>query len=90
MRKVCDIVMLSAGEALAIAREVSRADIELQEIESYIKEEAMDGKYEVNLHPSIPYHPKTIATLKQFGYEVVANLDQARHRFAYRIKWGEE
>lgn len=82
--------MLSASEALSIAREVHRAEIELERIESYIKNEAMDGKYEVNLHPSIPYHPKTIETLKQYGYNIFANLDQARHRFAYRIMWGEE
>lgn len=90
MRKVCDIVMLSAGEALSIARECHRANIELKEIEPYIKAKAMEGEYQVTLYPSIPYHPKTIETLSELGYEVFSYLDYDRHHFSYDIIWGEE
>ena len=81
--------MLSAGEALVIAREVNRADIELARIESFIKNEAMDGKYELNLQPSMPYHPKTIETLKELGYRVNLNVG-GKYRYYYCIEWGEE
>lgn len=89
MRKACDIVMLSAGEALEIAREVNRANIELARIEPYIRNEAMDGKYELTLQPSKPYHPKTIEALKELGYKVDINV-YGKYYYYYCIKWGEE
>ena len=82
--------MLSAGEALTIAREVNRSEIELKEIESCIRKEAMNGKYELTLYPSISYHPKTIETLKQLGYKVVLINDEEMCYYSYYIIWGEE
>lgn len=82
--------MLSAGEALSIAREVNRSDIELKEIESYIKNKAINGEYSVTLYPSMPYHPKTIIELKRFGYKVTSCLDEYKYHYCYNIKWGDK
>lgn len=82
--------MISAGEALTIAREVHRFEIELKEIESYIRNKAMDGEYSVTLYPSRLYHPRTIEELRGLGYRVTVCIDKERHHFSYCIVWGDE
>ena len=82
--------MISAGEALTIAREVHRFEIELKEIESYITNKAMNGGYSVTLYPSRSYHPRTIEELRRLGYRVTVCIDEERHHFSYCIVWGDE
>ena len=88
-RKVCDVVMLSASEALEIARECSRSEYELKSIEPYVKAKAMEGKYKATIYPSIPLHLKTIEELRRLGYRVTACLDERNH-YSYRIEWGDD
>lgn len=83
--------MISAGEALTIAREVHRFEIELKEIESYITSKAMNGEYSVTLYPSrLLYHPRTVEELRRLGYRVTMCIDKENHHSSYCIAWGEE
>ena len=82
--------MLSANEALTIAKEANRSDIELKEIEHEIKNIAMNGGYSVVLYPSLSYHLKTIKTLEQLGYRITYCVDDKRQHYCYCIEWGDE
>lgn len=82
--------MISAGEALTIAREAHRFEIELEEIEPYIRNKAMDGEYSVTLYPSRQYSARTIEELRRFGYRVAVCINEERHHFSYCIVWGDE
>ena len=80
--------MLSAKEASTIAKEANRFENELKEIESYIKNKAINGEYSVTLYPSMPYNPKTIIELKRCGYRVTSLFDEKKHHYSYCIEWG--
>ena len=79
--------MLSAGEAYTIATKVNEVDDQLESIEEYIVKQASKGKFEVLLFPSVPYHPGTIFTLEECGYEVIENYDRMTKTFNYKISW---
>lgn len=87
MRKVCNIVMLSAGEANAIANKVNEVDNQLKEIEEYIVKGASKGSFRLLLFPSVPYHPRTISTLEEYGYKVKKDYDKMTKTFNYEICW---
>ena len=89
-RKVCDVIMLSASEALKITRECSRSEYELKGIEPYVKAKAMEGKYKATVYTSIPLHPKTIEELRQLGYRVISFIDEKIRNYSYCIEWGDE
>jgi hypothetical protein len=83
--------MLNANEALKIAKEANnKSDVELKKIEHDIKNSAMNGEYNVVLYPSLPYHPRTIEKLEQFGYRITYCIDYKRQLCCYSIEWGNK
>lgn len=80
--------MLGAGDAYLMAMKVHEVDQELKTIEEYIIKQAGKGQLELYLHPSVPYHPKTIEILKNHGYIVKEVCDNNMRTFHYEIYWG--
>ena len=79
--------MIGAGEAYTIAIKVNEVEDQLQTIEEYIVKQASKGKFELHLHPSVPYHPRTIEILKEHGYIVKEVCDNNMRTFHYEIYW---
>lgn len=83
--------MLKASEARAMAIEANRSEIELERIEPYIKEKAMNGEYKVTLYPSRPLHPNTLKELRHFGYKVTSEaVSDDYEEYSYCITWGKD
>lgn len=90
MRKVCDVVMITAEEAKAMMGDVNRYKNELQTIQSYIIEAAQEGKGSVTVYPYVPYCSKTTDILREMGYRIASYKDYKHNRFSYCIRWSDE